>query len=458
MAKRRKKKHYKLTSKGKVTMAVLLVTLIFILVFYILTSIGLFENIDPQIGRFSSSEATINIYDSATEKSAKTYVSSDPNYGQDVAIINKRLHRYEIMVSGVRGWVDQEDIELFDPTIEAFTSYYTINQNNELVHAITQDTSEEKYQFLRLDEQLSFMSVGEAYYSYDGHYFYADKGKMLNDYREGSHANALNQQAYYNYYQFLPFHSKSNLTSATLDTWHANVVEAIPSVLWYNGEEFLQVQESESVNALLIYAIAMNESAFGTSQMAIEKFNLFGYNAIDSDPSQADSFASVGDCLHTYAAYHLNWGYFEVNDERYVGAHLGDKGSGMNVRYASDAYWGEKAASYAYQIDKESGFKDKNNTLVAYTGHDETIKLYREPTQKSSVITTLADSTYLPVQVLETVKGQSVKGNDLWYKIQVDSVLDENQQLVEFDGTYVPYNINDSVAYVHSQSFTQLNQ
>lgn len=439
-------------------MAVLAVTLCFIVGFYFLTSIGLFENIDPQIGRWSSSEPTIQIYESPTSKTAKTYVSSDPNFGSDVAIINKRYHRYEIMMSGVRGWVDVEDIELLDQSKPYFSSYYTINQNNELVHAITQDLNEEKFQYLRLDEKLGFMEIGVAYYSYDGHYFYSDIPMMLKDYREGSHVNAINQSAYYNYYQFLPFHSKTSLTSLTLDTWHANVVGATPSVLWYNAEEFLQIQESEHVNALLLYSIAMNESAFGTSSMAIDKFNLFGYNAVDRDPTLADTFESVADCLHTYAAYHLNWGYFEVNDDRYFGAHLGDKGSGMNVRYASDAYWGEKAASYAYQIDKESGLKDKNKEKIAYTTHDETVTLYAEASRNSSVVTTLADSSYLPVLVLDTVKGQSIKGNDLWYKIQVDSVLNENQQLVEYDGTYIPYNGNASVAYVHSQSFTQLNQ
>ena len=39
-------------------------------------------------------------------------------------------------------------------------------------------------------------------------------------------------------------------------------------------------------------------------------------------------------------------GYLDpVTDGRYFGANLGDKGSGINVKYASDPYWGEKAAA-----------------------------------------------------------------------------------------------------------------
>ena len=34
-----------------------------------------------------------------------------------------------------------------------------------------------------------------------------------------------------------------------------------------------------------------------------------------------------------------------VTDSRYYGANLGDKASGICVKYASDPYWGEKAAS-----------------------------------------------------------------------------------------------------------------
>ena len=50
----------------------------------------------------------------------------------------------------------------------------------------------------------------------------------------------------------------------------------------------------------------------------------------------------------------------DLNDYagRYYGGYLGDKASGMNVKYASDPYWGEKAAANYYSFDKKYGLQD----------------------------------------------------------------------------------------------------
>ena len=37
-------------------------------------------------------------------------------------------------------------------------------------------------------------------------------------------------------------------------------------------------------NALMMFGTASNESAYGTSRIAMDKNNLFGYGASDSDP------------------------------------------------------------------------------------------------------------------------------------------------------------------------------
>lgn len=47
-----------------------------------------------------------------------------------------------------------------------------------------------------------------------------------------------------------------------------------------------------------------------------------------------------------------------MTDGRYFGANVGDKASGINVKYASDPYWGEKAAAVCWKIDSYLGAKD----------------------------------------------------------------------------------------------------
>ena len=110
----------------------------------------------------------------------------------------------------------------------------------------------------------------------------------------------------------------------------------------------------------------MNESAGGTSQKALEKNNLFGINATDSNPNNASAYASPNDSIVDFSKNYISNGYSNPSDWRYNGATLGNKNRGVNVRYASDPFWGEKAASYAYRIDRylsngTSNLRDTNS-------------------------------------------------------------------------------------------------
>ena len=61
--------------------------------------------------------------------------------------------------------------------------------------------------------------------------------------------------------------------------------------------------------------------------------------------------------FNTMRRYLISESYCDPKDYigRYYGSHLGDKESGINVKYASDPYWGEKAASFYYRLD-EGGY------------------------------------------------------------------------------------------------------
>ena len=114
------------------------------------------------------------------------------------------------------------------------------------------------------------------------------------------------------------------------------------------------------VNALYLMAHAIHESAWGTSDIAYDKHNLFGYGAVDSDPYSGaytyDSFSgSVED-----AAKKVSTNYLSPKGSFYNGAFLGNKGAGMNVKYASDPYWGEKIAGHMYRADQYISGLDSN--------------------------------------------------------------------------------------------------
>ena len=160
---------------------------------------------------------TTNVYKTSELKSPEhTYINH--GYIDDVPIIEDNGQVVKIEVSGYTGYIKkQED----DGSLNIITvpmnqvnnlSHYTVNSNNELVHAISSDiTSTPKYSYQTLGPAPSFMNQNTKYYSYDGNYFYTDINQLISDAKLDNHNNAINSNnPYYNYYQYLPGRSNRN--------------------------------------------------------------------------------------------------------------------------------------------------------------------------------------------------------------------------------------------------------
>ncbi|HET7580154.1 MAG TPA: glucosaminidase domain-containing protein, partial [Bacillales bacterium] len=169
----------------------------------------------------------------------------------------------------------------------------------------------------------------------------------------------------YEYFDILPLHTKTSYDAADLNRY---VKQNIPSdykqamggdgPLARLGKYFIQAQNKYGVNALYLFAHAIHESAWGSSKIAQEKHNLFGLHATDTDTyDNATGFKSYQACIN-YAAKYVANKYQDPEGAYYYGAMLGNKQSGMNVKYASDPFWGQKIAGYMYRIDKALGGKD----------------------------------------------------------------------------------------------------
>ena len=127
-----------------------------------------------------------------------------------------------------------------------------------------------------------------------------------------------------------------------------------------SGTAFVQYQNLYGSNALMMLALSMNESAMGRSKLSYMKNNLFGHAAYDSDAvASASRYFNVNESILVHARQYVSNQYLNPNEFTYHGGYFGNKQSGMNVSYASDPYWGEKAASYYYRIDKALGMKEK---------------------------------------------------------------------------------------------------
>ena len=116
-----------------------------------------------------------------------------------------------------------------------------------------------------------------------------------------------------------------------------------------NAGLFYELEQKYNVNGILLASIGIHESGWGTSQIAKDKKNLFGYGAYDSSPYEsAFDFESYGEGIEILAKvlskYYLNDAGTPIyDDERATAAYNnGPTLSGINVRYASDPDWAQK--------------------------------------------------------------------------------------------------------------------
>lgn len=329
------------------------------------------------------------IYPDATMKNEYTYISMDSI--DDAPVIEDNGRSAKVRVNGYDGWINRneesENYEMVVIPLNKVTNpshYYAVE--GKLYHYISYN-SEGSYgsgHNIAIGIAPDFMKQGVKYYSYDGMYFYQGTSdfdglnKLIMDLRRGTTTNAINGNTpFYNYYQYLPFRTRTNYTAADLDKFiNENTKEH--SKLRGLGQVFIESYEKYGVNPLIALGVAINESAWGTSTISQEKNNLFGMNAVDKTPNEsANYFQNPGDSVKEFTQHYISKGYANPGEWRYYGGYLGNKKFGANVKYASDPYWGEKAAQHALTVDLYlSGGNIQN--LKDYNGYQ--LAVYQEST------------------------------------------------------------------------------
>ena len=323
---------------------------------------------------YYGSDKVTYVYRDSSKSRAYTYINQ--GYVDDVPVIEDVGTAAKVQVAGYTGWINKDtSAQEYDMIIVPLNnvknpSYYE-NINGELYHWISIDiTTAGKGNKRRIGVAPSFMKTGVKYYSYDGNYFYTDLNTLISDLKAGNKNNAVNSnEAYYSYFQYLPFRSKTVYTASELDSFIASQT-ASNSKLRGSGQAFINAQNKYGINAVTMLGIAINESAWGLSTLALQKNNIFGLEAYDSNPNDAKAFSSVAQCIDEFAYYWISKGYGDPQDDRFYGGYLGNKSLGANVKYASDPFWGEKAASYAYSNDiylsggNVSSLNDYNSNIL----------------------------------------------------------------------------------------------
>lgn len=407
-----------------------------------LLEIDLLSN-DGKIVNFNTKGAVVTTY---TEVGTGNAGYTCGAYGADAAYLGTENGKVKFLLSGVTGLVDAKDVQVVSVDSAASVSYYSVSSGR-LIHNITTNITQGNY-ITSLDNgpAPSYLSEGVQYYSYDGHYFYTrDRfSNMLDDYKAGVRTNSINSSSpYYNYYQYLPLRSKTVYSAAQLNEIINS--KAAGYKMSNTGDVFTNYQNIYGVNALIAVGIAANESAWGQSSIAQEKNNLFGLNAVDIAPGQsANAYESIDACIKIFTETYMSKRYLNPKNWVYSGGYLGNKGSGMNVRYASDPYWGEKNANVAWMIDKIYGNKDSNRYTIGIKdviGNEHTdLNVRTEANGSSTIIHTTKNYSNQAFIILDS-------SQENFYKVQSDAALTTNRTAVSDAGNY---DFSNMYAYVSS--------
>lgn len=414
---------------------------------------------------FRTKKCTVNTEYKIDERDETGYINGC--YGSDAVYLDtsKDGKQFKFMMGGVVGWVDRKDVELlnyYDEKEVSSVSHYVVKDNT-FLHKGTTDLTKDGYAF-SLDVGLPFEDTSFAYYySYDGHYFYPSFSSMNDDYQNDTREHAINADApYFNYYQYVSHRTMSNYTASDINSYiskelgYTSSPTGYPmatgqSMLYNTGNAFIEAQNKYSANAIMMMSLAINESAYGTSELAYTKNNLFGHAAYDASPSQsANKYANTAESILVHASVFLNQGYLNSCDgfdgsgtcnsdhaNRYRGAFFGDKESGMNVRYASDPYWGEKAAAFYRKFDQAMGKRDTDFTLMIKEVDHASI--YAQPDRNSTVLYETPKLKYHSFYVLDTIENSQ----GTWYKIKSDAPISADGKQVDLNSNAYESNVQE---------------
>lgn len=113
-----------------------------------------------------------------------------------------------------------------------------------------------------------------------------------------------------------------------------------------NAEYFYYIEKQYNINGIFVAAVGIHESSWGTSKIALQKNNLFGYGAYDSNPyNGAYEFNNYSESIdliaRVFVKYYLNpSGTSIYGGEKAVGTYYnGATLAGINKKYASDKNW-----------------------------------------------------------------------------------------------------------------------
>lgn len=275
------------------------------------------------------------VYADAALTKERTYLPANV----EISYVDATERSIKVNVAGQEGYIAHANA-IFQPFNAYFTRNYYANVNGDLAHYVY-SSLKNGYDSYTISAAPKFMLRGVKYYSVDGATFTDQAGNVIG--------------TSYPYYQVASIRSKTKFSAAQIDAYINKILatrgsSAVQkSKLKGLGTTLVTLQNKYNINALAILSMAQHESAYGMSDHALKHNNLFGLNVTDNG-NPADTYPSVANNIETLVVQYLEKKYLPPTAWFANSSTFGNKDYGMNVKYASDPYWGSKIAGHYYRM------------------------------------------------------------------------------------------------------------
>jgi len=304
--------------------------------------------------------STLTYFYKEDKETPETYVTIDT----ELQYLDSDGEFIKVQFADRIAYVKQSSVNLIPYSLLKNRTFYEASSTGELTHKIWNHSLGYQTSY-NVGKAPTFFQAGKKYFSWNGTKFFDQNSVIVGE--------------AYSFYQYQPARSATNYTADEINTYIDNELARLENLYTLNpstyrkyadasiksklkniGPILKKIEQEKQVNALMILSLAQHESDMGLSSHAQNYDNLFGLYVYDDNPLNKD-FDSIEENINELINAFWNKNYIPPNAPYANGAVFGNKNIGFNVKYASDPFWGSKAAGHYYRIDKKMGFKDLNN-------------------------------------------------------------------------------------------------
>lgn len=219
---------------------------------------------------------------------------------------------------------------------------------------LMQEKSKEsnKITTLSKDNQVKVLEVSDEWYkiSYKAFIGWADancliyKEKQIEEY--GASQGKTKEKLIASLNKNMKLNTRSGLTLEQFKKVLSNNENDKNKTFEQNAEYFYYIEKQYNINGIFVAAVGIHESNWGSSKIALNKKNLFGYGASDSNPYEnAYKFGNYSEGIdmiaRVFVKYYINPSGTKIYDNEiatgkyYSGPTIAD----VNKKYATDKNW-----------------------------------------------------------------------------------------------------------------------